>query len=149
MITSLMSELLKKRPDILIGTSHRPRMRRWFLNLPNPHGWTLSLNQHMYLEDRERPEHDHDHIGDNWTQVLVGGINEETSAGLKELREGDRVERLACDRHRLWVPRRYNYCVTIFALGPTVNPGWGYHTERGKLTEEQYRSYMKERADAS
>ena len=114
-----------RAPDVVIGDDY---LRRWWVIPRNPF-----LN--VYLHEIRKSDDNragHDHPWDNRTLVIEGGYDEITYSLREPWRElqrigrfeGDVIDRLAGDTHRLIVPEG-GHAVTLFVTGPKVRD-WGF-----------------------
>lgn len=113
-------------PDVVIGGSERPYLRRWWLI---PRNRFLNVYVHHFLRsDDDRALHDHPWVNcslllqGEYTEhtIAAGGINrrEILKAGAWRLRASGRLS------HR--VELHAGECWTVFLTGPVYRE-WGFH----------------------
>lgn len=119
----------KRPPDVIIGGTEQPYLRRWWL-IPRNRFFNVYLH-HFLRSDDDRALHDHP-----WWNLSVlldgryvehtieaGGINRRVSraAGDWKLRRAAAAHRIELDAGPCW---------TLFLTGPTLR-AWGFHCPRG------------------
>jgi hypothetical protein len=121
----------RRPPDIEIGGSEAPYMRRWWL-IPRNRWFNIYLH-HFLRSDDDRALHDHPWW--NLSVLLDGRYVEHTiSAGginRKVVRHaGDWKFRVAGSAHRIELDN--GPCWTLFITGPRLRE-WGFHCPRGRV----------------
>lgn len=118
-----------RAPDVEIGGSENPYLRRWFL-IPRNRWFNIYLH-HFCRSDDDRALHDHP-----WWNLSVllrgqyvehtiepGGVNRRTTrvAGEMKLRRAKAAHRIELTDGPCW---------TLFITGPRVRD-WGFHCPQG------------------
>lgn len=116
-------------PDVIIGGTESPYLKRWWL-IPRNRVFNVYLH-HFLRSDDDRALHDHP-----WWNISVlldgryvehtidaGGINRRVSR-----RAGDWKFRRASTAHRIELDA--GPCWTVFITGPRIRE-WGFHCPRG------------------
>jgi hypothetical protein len=122
----LFERIYARRPDLVIGGSDRPYLRRWYAIPRNPFF-------NIYLHEILRSDDDralHDHPWPNLSVILAGRYVEHTIAagGIHrrvERRAGAWKFRLPWSAHRLEIAAGET-CRTLFITGPRLR-SWGFH----------------------
>jgi hypothetical protein len=112
-------------PDIEIGGSSNPYLRRWYL-IPRNRFLNVYLHQFM-RDDDDRALHDHPWWSLSW--MLRGALTELTAHYAYEIRAGEWRLRSPHLAHRLIVPVPGNTW-TLFITGPRTRE-WGFHCPQG------------------
>lgn len=116
-LLALAKRYMEQEPSQVLGHEDDPYLRRWFLE--------KSREGSVYVHETLRSDVDeelHDHPGDNLSLVLEGEMREVLPDGVRTLRPGDMVERLATDRHRLEIDKPV---ITLFIMGERYRE-WGF-----------------------
>jgi len=121
--------LSRRKPDLIIGGSDDPYLRRWYL-IPRNTLFNVYLHQFIRSDD-DRALHDHP-----WWNISVlldgkyvehtiaaGGVNVRT-----ERRAGAMKMRRAKSAHRIELVD--GPCWTLFITGPRLR-SWGFHCPKG------------------
>lgn len=115
-------------PDLVIAPDNRPYLYRWYV--AGARGTPRLMFHIQVCSDPERPLHDHP--WDNMSVILAGGytevIQDEPPTGpvsTYKRKAGDTIYRKAAAAHRLILPRRLSYTMTLFSTGPRVRD-WGF-----------------------
>lgn len=125
-----------ENPDLTIAPDGKPYLYRWHLI---PRNDKANVYFHIQVDsDPERPLHDHP--WDNTSVILSGGYDElwqpkpffSGLPALREIRARDVIHRKAEEAHRLILPKKFLYTMTIFSTGPRVRP-WGFWFSDGWL----------------
>lgn len=117
-----------RQPDLCIAPDGYPYLWRW---------WVIPKNRfaNIYLhvqvaDDPERPLHDHP--WHNQSVILSGGYVEKIQAYppagpcFTHMRSrGETIHRKAHEAHRLFLPERIPYTMTLFTTGPKCHD-WGF-----------------------
>lgn len=127
------------RPDLVIGKPEY--LYRWYVT---PRSEEANVYFHIQvMDDPERPLHDHP--WDNQSVILSGGYDEIWAkrrydydpkvmflepSQTRNVRVGDVVHRKAEEAHRLLLPLKTPYTMTLFSTGPHRRD-WGFWTSKG------------------
>jgi hypothetical protein len=127
--TAIISQSYKRGPDIEIGGSVDPYLRRWFL-IPRNRWFNIYLHQFCRSDD-DRALHDHPWW--NLSILLRGQYDEHTiSDGGVSVRTtrmaGELKFRKAKSAHRIELT--HGPCWTLFLTGPRIRE-WGFHCPQG------------------
>lgn len=127
-------DLRPRAPDMCIGGSAKPYIRRWYL-FRTP---LISLYLHnMLRDDDDRALHDHP--WNNVSVVLIGGFVEVTPTGRLSRAPLSVTFRSATDAHRLEL--RHHAGVTsswsLFFTGPYLRK-WGFHCPKGWIAWDRF-----------
>lgn len=135
---SLISNVVCRQPDFIVGGRERPYLKRWWVIPRNP---ILNVFVHQFLRsDDDRALHDHP-----WASlsiILSGGYTEHTIAAgginhRRVLAVGDWRARLT-GRFAHRVELHDGPCWTLFVTGPRYR-SWGFHCpERGWVHWEEF-----------
>jgi hypothetical protein len=123
---NLFARIFARNPDLVIGGSERPYMRRWYVIPSNP---VFNIYLHEILRsDDGRALHDHPWL--NLSIILDGSYVEHSiAAGGINVRtrrsKGDWKLRLPWSAHRLELADG-EACRTLFITGPRLRQ-WGFH----------------------
>lgn len=118
------------RPDVVIAPEGSPYLYRWYL-FPNATDTMPTVMFHLQVaSDPERPLHDHP--WDNTSVILYGGYDEIVQEFPPEgvtvsymRKRGDVIQRKAIEAHRLILPPRHSFAMTLFSTGPKIRD-WGF-----------------------
>lgn len=129
MLDRLLSISERRAPDIVIGGSEDPYMRRWWL-IPRNRWFNIYLHQFCRSDD-DRALHDHPWW--NLSVLLRGEYTEHTidAGGINKRivrHAGDLKFRLASTAHRIEL--HAGSCWTLFITGPRIRE-WGFHCPNG------------------
>lgn len=126
---AVISQSYKRGPDIEIGGSADPYLRRWFL-IPRNRWFNIYLHEFCRSDD-DRALHDHP-----WWNLSIllrgqyvehtisnGGVNVRTTRAA-----GDLKFRKAKSAHRIELT--HGRCWTLFLTGPRIRD-WGFHCPQG------------------
>ncbi len=125
----------RRKPDLTIAPDGQPYLYRWYV-VPR-HEADANVYLHLQIaSDPERPLHDHP--WDNVSVILSGGYVElltdqpqhRLPARQYNRKAGDVVYRTAETAHRLFLPPKTPYTLTLFTTGP-VRRDWGFWTKTG------------------
>lgn len=123
---------LYRPPDLVIAPAgHGEYIFRWYVVPRNREG-----NVYFHVQTQSDPERPlHDHPWDNTSIILAGGYHEiidtEPEANSPACRAvidrnvGDVIHRPATWAHRLILPKRIPYSMSLFVTGPKVRE-WGF-----------------------
>jgi len=123
-IDRLIARIMGRAPDLVIGESERPYLRRW---------WVIPRNRvfNIYLHEILRSDDDralHDHPWFNLSVILRGWYVEHTiragGVNRRRVRRAGAIKaRTPWSAHRLEVKEP---CLTLFITGPRLRH-WGFH----------------------
>ena len=131
-----------REPDLVIAPDGNPYLYRWHVI---PHSLKDHAGVFFHIQVSDDPERPlHDHPWDNTSTILSGGYNEiwnpwpdhypseaiEDAATIRHLRTHDMIFRKAKEAHRLLLPKKFSYTMTLFSTGPTLRQ-WGFWTKDG------------------
>ncbi len=120
------------KPDFFVGAPDDHQMERWFVV---PRNDVANVFLHRFL--RSDPEDPHDHPFDNVSWLLRGEYVEHLD-GLSVTRfQGERVMRLATERHRIEIIN--GPVISLFLTGPRIRD-WGFVTPSGWVRWQDYPS---------
>ena len=122
-----------RHPDLIIAPDGIAYLYRWNVVPRNPH-----CNVYLHVQVRSDPERPlHDHPWENTSHILSGGYEEIVAMELPpqypqsvHRSVGDVIHRSATMPHRLVLPDRYPYAMTLFITGPKIRE-WGFWTDEG------------------
>jgi hypothetical protein len=137
---SILGSSRLRDPDLTIAPDGAPYLYRWHVIPQNP-----LANCYFHVQvasDPERPPHDHP--WDNTSAIISGGYDELIDfmpwmhypdprgmvLNTRQLRAGDVVHRRATEAHRLLLPTKFKYTMTLFSTGPKVRQ-WGFWFDDG------------------
>jgi hypothetical protein len=132
-------------PDLVLAPEGEPYLYRWYLSPRTLYNGDRAPAEIMFhiqvMSDPERPLHDHP--WDNQSVILAGGYDEEICDPRLSMEPfrwhrsvGDVICRRAEVAHRLILPKKIPYTMTLFTTGPKRRE-WGFWYPEGWIHNEK------------
>ena len=117
-----------------------PYLERYYLFLKDRKSFPFNIFLHKFL--KSDPDDLHDHPWSYRTFILAGGYWEHTEDGKFWKGPFTYMYRPATSYHRIELDKNKPPCWTLFMPGKKVRD-WGFKTEKGWVSSEQYLNYKK------
>jgi len=137
LITNLFNVAKKRPPDVIIGDTNSPYMRRWFII---PQNKIINIYLHHFLRsDDDRALHDHP--WSNLSILLKGSYTEHSvrpgQIEVKSVLQKGQVKFRISGKYAHRIELTDGECWTLFITGPKYRK-WGFHCKGGWVPWNQF-----------